>query len=93
MPGYRGGVSLGSWRDINQLVEEGIDLEDKPVLRFLISEDIEMLYQFARDFGFRENSSGYLSKCDFCFHIRKYLFVETEAFSELRPKEFYLHSG
>jgi hypothetical protein len=63
------------------------------VLGFLVSEDLEKLYHFARDFGFRENSSGYLSKCDFCFHIRKYLFAETEAFSELRPKEFYLHSG
>jgi hypothetical protein len=93
MPGYCGGVSLGSWRDINQLVEEGIDLEDKPVLGFLLSEDIEKLYHFARDFGFRENSSGYLSKCDFCFHIRKYLFNKAETFSELRPKEFYLHSG
>ncbi|UCH96998.1 MAG: hypothetical protein JSV88_09145, partial [Candidatus Aminicenantes bacterium] len=60
MPGYCGGVSLGSWRDINQLAEEGIDLEDKPVLRFLVSEDIEKLYHFARDFGFRENPSGYL---------------------------------
>ena len=93
MPGYCGGVSLGSWREIDRLAEEGIDLEDKPVLGFLVSEDIEKLYYFARDFGFREDSSGYLSKCDFCYQIRKYLFVETEAFSELRPKEFYLHSG
>lgn len=92
MPGYCGGVSLGSWRDIDRLVDEGIDLEDKPVLRFLISEDIEMLYHFARDFGFRENPNGYLSKCDICFDIRRFLF-ETEKFDELRPGEFYLHSA
>jgi hypothetical protein len=92
MPGYCGGVSLGDWREINELVEDGINLEDKPVLRFLISEDVEVLYHLGRDFGFRENPSGYISKCDFCFDIRKHLF-ETEAFAELRPKEFYLHSG
>ena len=92
MPGYCGGVSLGNWHDINRLVEEGLDLEDKPVLRFLISEDVEVLYHFARDFGFRENPSGYISKCDFCFDIRKHLF-KTEAFIELRPRAYYLHSG
>lgn len=91
MPGYCGGISLGSWRDIDQLINEGIDLEDKPVLGFLIAEDIEGLYNFAEDFGFCQNPTGYISKCDLCFSLRKFL-SEKEEFIELSPKEFYVHS-
>ena len=91
MPGFCGGVSMGKWRDIDLLINEGIDLKNKPILRFLASEDIEGLYYFAKAFGFRENPEGYLSKCDLCFHIRRFLFDEGE-FDELSPGEFYLHS-
>lgn len=91
MAGFCGGISLGSWRDINRLINEGIDLKDKPVLRFLISEDIEGIYNFAKDFGFQENPDGYISKCDLCFNIRRFL-LDKEKFDELSPNEFYLHS-
>jgi hypothetical protein len=91
MAGFCGGISLGSWRDIDMLVLEGIDLRDKPVLKYLISEDIEGMYNFAKNKGFVENEAGFISKCDLCFNIRKFLF-NRGLFKELSPAEFYLNS-
>ena len=90
IPGYCGGISLGSWYEIERLVKEGIDVQESPVLGFLIDEDIKGLFLFARDFGYQENPEGYLSKCDFCLDIREYL-VSKGGFKELNPKEFYEH--
>lgn len=88
MPGYCGGISLGKWQDLERLAEEGIDLEEHPVLSFLVAEDIQGLLGFARDFGYQESEVGYLSKCDLCLDLREHL-VSEEGFAELRPKEFY----
>ena len=88
VPGYCGGISLGHWQDLDRLVEEGIDLEEHPVLSFLIAEDIQGLLGFARDFGYQESREGYLSKCDLCLDLRDHL-VSEEGFAELNPKEFY----
>jgi hypothetical protein len=92
MPGYCGGISLGHWRDLDTLVEEGIDLDEHPVLRFLIAEDVQGLLQLAEDFGYRESQEGYLSKCDLCLDLRSHL-VSKGDFQELSPKEFYAHLG
>ena len=81
---------IGSWYEIESLVKEGIDVQESPVLGFLIDEDIKGLFLFARDFGHQENPEGYLSKCDFCLDIREYL-VSKGDFKELNPKEFYDH--
>ena len=90
MPGYCGGISLGHWQNLDRLIKEGIDLEEHPVLRFLIAEDVQGLFHFAEDFGYQESREGYLSKCDLCLDLRKYL-VSKQDFDELSPKEFYLH--
>ena len=88
MPGYCGGISLGDWRDLDALEDEGIDLDEHPVLGFLIAEDIEGLLGFASDFGYQESEEGYFSKCDLCLDIRSHL-VSRGNFGELRPREFY----
>jgi hypothetical protein len=88
MPGYCGGISLGHWADLDALVNEGIDLDEHPVLGSLIAEDVVGLLDFARDYGYQESPDGYLSKCDLCLDLRTYL-VSSEDFEELRPKEFY----
>lgn len=90
MPGYCGGISLGHWQNLDRLTKEGIDLEEHPVLRFLIAEDVQGLFHFAEDFGYQESREGYLSKCDLCLDLRKFL-VSKQDFGELSPKEFYLH--
>jgi len=90
VPGYCGGISLGHWQNLDRLVEEGIDLEEHPVLRFLIAEDVQGLFHFAKDLGYQESREGYLSKCDLCLDLRKHL-VSKDGFEELNPKEFYVH--
>jgi hypothetical protein len=90
IPGYCGGISLGDCRELDKLLNEGIDTEQYPVLAFLIDEDFEGLYQFAKDFGYIESRDGYFSKCHLCTDIRKHL-ISKKDFKELRPKEFYLN--
>lgn len=90
MPGYCGGISLGSWRELDELMSQGIDIEERPVLGFLLAEDIQGLFNFARDNGCQESSEGYISKCDLCLSLRVYL-VSRGDFEELSPKEFYNH--
>jgi len=58
------------------------------VLRFLIAGDFEGLIHFAEDLGYQEKEAGYVSKCDLCLDIRKYLAGKGD-FKELSPKEFY----
>jgi hypothetical protein len=90
MPGYCGGISLGRWQDLEQLTTEGIDLDTHPVLGFLIAEDMPGLFHFAQDFGYQESSRGYVSKCDLCLDIRRYLVsLGNPDFEELSPKAFY----
>ncbi|UCB45012.1 MAG: hypothetical protein JSV25_12445 [Spirochaetota bacterium] len=88
VPGYCGGISFGDCRDLDNLLTEGLDLDDYPVLAYLVSEDIKGLFEFAQDLGYMESGKGYLSKCHLCVDIRRFLVTAGE-FRELRPKEFY----
>ena len=90
--GYCGGVSLGSWFDLAELLEEGIDLDEHPILGYLVAEDIAGLLHFGRGLGYEPPSSGYLSKCDLCLDLRTYL-VARNGFAELAPRAFYAHLG
>jgi hypothetical protein len=88
MPGYCGGISLGSWFELDRLLKEGIDLENRPVLKYLVKEDMKGLLNFALDTGYQELGEGYVSKCHLCLDIRKYL-VSSGHYDELKPGEFY----
>jgi hypothetical protein len=90
MPGYCGGISLGDWFELDELTGNGVDPETHPLLGFLIAEDIEGLLGFAADLGYDEVQAGYLSKCDLCLDIRKYLVSQAD-FPELQPRAFYEH--
>ena len=90
LPGYCGGISLGDCRRLNEILREGLNLDGKPILRFIVGQDFKGLLKFSRELGFKESDEGYISKCHLCLDIRKFL-VEQEEFEELKPKEFYLH--
>ena len=60
------------------------------MLRHLIAEDVRGLLHFAQDFGYQEYGGGYLSKCDLCLDIRRFLVTQGD-FEELGPKEFYAY--
>jgi hypothetical protein len=61
-------------------------------LGFLIAEDVQGFSQFARDLGYQESWEAYVSKCDLCLAIKKYL-CSIQDSEELNPKEFYAHLG
>lgn len=89
--GYCGGISLGDARDLNTLCSEGINLEEHPILNALVT-DLEMLYEFSvKEFNYREQNEGYISKCHLCVDIRKHIAQKTNEFQELNPREFYYH--
>jgi hypothetical protein len=90
MPGYCGGISMGCWYDLDALLEEGIDLDERPVLRFLVAGDTQGLFCYATDLGYQESGEGYISKCDLCLDLRKHL-VSKRDYAELQPRDFYLH--
>ena len=90
VPGYCGGISLGDCRDLNNLLQEGINDEENPVLAFLIDNDFKGLFDFAKEHSYQNLHDGYFSKCHLCIDIRKNL-IEKHEFKELRPKQFYLN--
>lgn len=92
MTGYCGGISLGDARKLDQLIEEGIDLDDKPILEILINRNLGELYKLAvREFNYREKPGGYISKCDLCLDIRRCIVLQSSKFTELSPREYYQH--
>ncbi|MGC9201464.1 MAG: radical SAM protein [Thermoproteota archaeon] len=90
MTGYCGGISLGDFRD-ERIFSEGIDLNERPIVRMLVT-DINELYTFAlREFNYVERKEGYISKCHLCIDIRRHLVRQTNKFKELQPRELYDH--
>jgi hypothetical protein len=90
MPGFCGGLSLGSWLELDRLLEDGIDLDQRPILAFLVAGDMRGLYAFARERGYQPAAGGYVSKCDLCLEMRRHL-VTVEDYVELQPRQFYEH--
>lgn len=90
MPGFCGGISLGPWRDLERLIQEGLEVSERPVLRFLLTDDFAGLYAFAQERGYQERAEGYVSKCHQCVDLRRHLAAQEE-FPELAPQEFYRH--
>ncbi len=88
--GYCGGISLGDARKLDELLEDGIDLDERPILRMLIIGCLGDLYDFAvKEFNYVERSDGYISRCDLCLDIRRHIALQTNEFPELAPREFY----
>jgi len=88
VPGFCAGVSFGDCRKLDVLVREGIRAEERPVLAFLMDEDLGGLLRFAKSFGYREAPQGYFSRCHLCLDIRRHL-AATGKFAELTPRQFY----
>ncbi len=87
--GYCAGISLGDARKLDLLCKEGINLEEYPIIKALVT-DIKMLYELAKkEYNYIELPEGYISKCHLCVDIRKHIVQQTNKFKELQPKEFY----
>jgi len=90
IPGYCGGISLGNVRDFESLFS-GIFLDSLPIVRALAT-DIKMLYDIGvKEFNYRDDAEGYVSKCHLCLDVRRHIVGEGGRFAELKPVEFYRH--
>lgn len=74
--------------DLTNLHPE-MDMNSAPIFYTLCQSGPYGLMGMAiRDYGFEEDPQGYVSKCDLCQEVRRFLF-KTGDFYELRPAEFY----
>lgn len=85
IPGLCSGLSI-SHEDMGSTLDE----EKYPLLNALFRQGIGGLFAIAaRDYGYAP-AGRYMSKCDLCLDIRKYLVLEKGMDSpELQPQEFY----
>jgi hypothetical protein len=89
--GYCAGISLGDARNLHLICETGINLDEHPILKALVS-DMKELYDLAvKKFDYRESRRGYISRCHLCVDIRRHLVKKTTEYQELQPREFYAH--
>lgn len=89
VPGSCAGLSYGDCRQLNMLLDGGLDTNERPVLGLLMDEDLRGLMALALDHGYRERQGGYFSRCHLCEDIRRFLALEVGGFVELSPLEFY----
>ncbi len=74
--------------ELDRVLAQGVDTEDRPVLGFILREDIKGLYNFCLERGYRQRPEGYISLCHLCTDMRAFLAREYD-FKELQPVEFY----
>lgn len=91
--GFCSGLSYGDCRHLDDLIKEGIETDERPVLGLLMDQDMRGLMALALDHGYSELRDGYYSRCHLCEDIRRFLALEVGGFPELSPLEFYRQLG
>jgi hypothetical protein len=67
-----------------------LDVKKYPNLSRLLSGGTAGLLSYARSLGYSEPPEGYVSMCDVCFQIRKFLHLnEPEAHPDITPAGYY----
>ncbi|MCL1878903.1 MAG: hypothetical protein FWF80_08590 [Defluviitaleaceae bacterium] len=68
-----------------------LDPSQYPALPKLFEGGTSALLEYAQNLGYETEPTGYFSKCELCFSIRKYLITHHEQMHpDLHPKSFYL---
>jgi len=71
-------------------VGKKLDPEKYPVVSRLFEGGVGALLEYAEETGYVPDSEGYVSKCELCFDIRKYLITrDRQAYPDLTPDRFY----
>jgi len=67
-----------------------LDPASYPVLSRLYEQGLGALLEHAQELGYVPNPGGYVSKCELCFDIRKYLMsTNRRGHPDLTPEQFY----
>jgi hypothetical protein len=91
--GFCGGLTVGSWRALPQLLNDYRAGYYPLLIEKLIVDGPYGLYTLAREnYGYRALEGGYAGKCHLCVDVRRHL-AEEEGFAELEPRAFYENIG
>ncbi len=89
IPAFCGGLRLGDWRNLKDMLQEirrGMFLD---LIRVLIEGGPYQLAQWAQtNAGYEPIPEGYAGKCHLCVDVRKHL-ATCKSYPELQPPEFY----
>jgi hypothetical protein len=89
--GFCGGLKIGSWRELPQVLDDFRAGRYPALIEILIERGPYGLAQMAQeDYGYRPDPAGYTGKCHLCVDVRRHM-VGTREFPELRPLPFYDH--
>ena len=89
IPGFCGGLSLGSWKEFDQLQASAREGDYPSLVRYLIDGGPFYLFKMAQaDYSYKSRSEGYVGKCHLCVDVRRHLKTQDE-FPDLAPSEFY----
>ena len=67
-------------------LDKELDYENYPIVNRILTGGLQSLYELAHEKGF--TATEYVSKCEFCFEMRKYL-SDKEKYPDLEPYLFY----
>jgi len=86
IPGLCSGLSLKR-DDLGTVISK----QAYPILSTLYASGVHGLFELAvSDYAFAPSPGGYISKCDLCLDIRRYLVVEKKTENlEMQPLQFY----
>lgn len=89
VPAFCGGLTLGSWRELPQLLDD-FQIDRYPLLiATLVKRGPFGLFELAQqEHGYVPLADGYAGKCHLCVDVRRCL-VQHADFLELAPRGFY----
>ena len=89
IPAWCGGLAVGDWRDLSQVLDNFQEERYPPLVETLIERGPYGLCEMAQErYEYRPRVEGYTGKCHLCVDVRRHL-VEMGDFAELRPHGFY----
>lgn len=89
IPAFCGGLAVGDWHQLPQLLAEFQGAHYPPLIALLAERGPYGLFGMAQErYGYRPLEEGYVGKCHLCVDVRRWLVTQTD-FPELCPAEFY----
>jgi hypothetical protein len=87
--GFCGGLTVGSWRELQCVRQEFRSGQYPQIIGLLIEQGPYGLCRWATsEYNFEVDPSGYAGKCHLCVDVRRHLHA-VDGFKELSPATFY----